>query len=189
MIKSQSFIEYYESCPMLIRLTWDTIALLSVLLVLTLIFLKVFRSNLRIQEKIAGKYQTQYEHQLISYLFAESEGESNSEQTEIINNFKEIVESPFKREIVINTLLKLKNEITGELAESIDRFYIQTGLFKYAFNNVRSNNWYLNAKGIRELKQFNAKKAHKAILERNNHPKIEVRKEVQLYLVNLFEFK
>src|SRR5438477_10669109 len=101
MIISQYFIEYYQNCPLLIRLAWDVIAVLSLLIFLTLIFLKLFRSNLRMREKIAEKYQTQYEQNLINYLFAESEESVNSEQIEIINNFKTIVKSPFRREIVV----------------------------------------------------------------------------------------
>jgi RNase H-fold protein (predicted Holliday junction resolvase) len=145
---------------------------------------------LRKNEKIEAKYQEEYEAYLITYLYAGNvEEDISSEQQLIINEFKNCVADPFKRKIVVSTLLKLRNEISGEMAESIEKLYFQTGLINHALSKLRSKKWDVVAKGIRELTQFHVKKVHNVVMTNINHPKREVRKETQLYLVNLFYFK
>ena len=60
---------------------------------------------------------------------------------------------------------------------------------EYAQTKLKNRNWYIIAKGIRELMQFHIQDAHSDIIEYANHYKSEVRKEVQFYLVSLFHFK
>ncbi|MEO5991695.1 MAG: hypothetical protein ABIP68_08670, partial [Ferruginibacter sp.] len=111
------------------------------------------------------------------------------EQGLIIDKLKISIKDPFKRKIVVSTLLKLKNEISGEIADSIQKLYFQTGLINYTLPKLRSKKWYCVAEGIRELRQFQVKEAHDEVATYINHPKSEVRKEMQLYMINLFYFE
>jgi len=190
MIDFQYIFEYFNGAPLIIQIIWMVSCVLFVTAVVLIIYLKVFRSHLRKNEKIVKTFQKKYEELLITYLYAGVEDEEiSSEQQSIINKLKSEIKNEFKREIVITTLLKLRNEISGEMADAIQELYCQVGLLDYSLIKLRSSSWYIIAMGIRELTQFNIEKANKQVVKYANHSKSEVRKEVQLYLINLFHFK
>ena len=190
MNKMEHFIEYFKQSPLIIQFVWAVSCCFFVIIILLIIYLKYLRSHLRENEKIEAKYQKEYESDLITYLYAGNEEEDISpEQQLIVNKLKKSVTDPFKREILVSTLFKLRNEISGEMAESIEKLYFQTGLISYALAKLRSKKWDVVAKGIRELTQFHVKEVHNEVMTNINHPRREVRKEMQLYLVNLFYFK
>jgi len=152
--------------------------------------LKAIRSHLRKNEKIVNTYQKKYEELLITYLYAGAEEEGiSSKQQSIIKKLESEIKNEFKREIVITTLLKLKNEISGEMADSIQELYCEVGLLDHSLIKLKSSSWYIIAMGIRELTQFHIEKVQHKVVKYANHSKNEVRKEVQFYLVSLFHFK
>lgn len=154
------------------------------------IYLKYLRNHLRVNEKIETQYKEQYESWLVTYLYSGNDDEAfSSEQQLIINELKEDATDPFKRKIIISTLLKLRNEISGEMGESIDKLFIKLGLLRFSLAKLRNKKWDVIAIGIRELTQFKIKGVHKIIMNNINHPMKEVRKEMQLYLVHLYAFK
>lgn len=182
--------EYLKYSSPLIQLTWVLSGIFSVFIVALTIYLKYLRNHLRVNEKIKAEYQKDYESQLVTYLYAGNEDESFSPvQQSIINELKECIADPFKRKIIVSTLLKLRNEISGEMGESIDKLYVKLGLLRYSLAKLRDKKWDVIAIGIRELTQFKIKAVHKIIMNNINHPKREVRKEMQLYLVHLYAFK
>lgn len=187
---NQYLIEYFKQSPAIIQLAWIISAVFFVALVPLLFYLKYLRGHLRENEKIVAKHQNEYEHALVTYLYSGNEEEEiSADQQVIITKLQKCITVPFKRKIMISTLLKLKNEISGEVAESIQKLYFQTGLIDYTLPRLRSKKWYSIAKGIRELRQFQVKEAHDEVIVYINHPKREVRKEMQLYMVNLFYFE
>ena len=186
----QPFIDYFKNSPAIIQVVWVMIVLFIVIIIILIIYLKLLRSRLRKNEKIVTEYQKEYESDLITYLYSGNEEEEISEEQQaIVNKLKSCVSDKFKRRVVVSTLLRLRNEISGEMAESIQKLYFQTGLINYALSSLKSKKWYVVAKGIRELAQFHVKEVNDQIVIHVNHPKKEIRKEVQLYLVNLFHFE
>jgi hypothetical protein len=160
-----------QSSP-IIQVVWGICVLFFIIIVLLTIYLKYLRNHLRVNEKIEAKYQEEYESCLVTYLYAGNDYEAFSfEQQLIINKLKECATDPFKRKIIISTLLKLRNEISGEMGESIDILFIKLGLLRYS------------------LVKFKIKAVRKIIMNNINHPKREVRKEMQLYLVHVYAFK
>jgi HEAT repeat protein len=186
----QYYVEYFIQSPPIIQLAWLLSGVFFLIITLLTAYLKYLRSRLRSKERIQGIYQKKYESELITYLYSGNDEEDISiEQQKVINYFKKYSNSGLNRKIIISTLLKLRNEISGEMADSIQNLYYQTGLVSYATDKLKSKKWDVIAKSIRELTQFQIKEAHDAIIQHINHPKREVRKEVQMYLVNLFYFK
>lgn len=186
----QSLLNYLEDSPLIIQVVWAMIVLFLVIITMLIIYLKFLRVRLRKIEKTVAQYQNEYESYLISYLYSgNEEDEISAEQQAIVNKLTACVPDKFKRHVVVSTLLRLRNEISGEMAESIQKLYFQTGLINYALSSLKSKKWYVVAKGIRELAQFHVKEVYKDIVILVNHPKKEIRKEVQLYLVNLFHFE
>jgi len=188
MNKFLYFLNSLKEEPLLIQIVWGLCCALFVIIIISIIYLKFLRIHLRQNEKIIDK--NEYEASLITYLYSGNEEDGiSTQQKSIINQLKNCATNKFKREIIIATLLKLLNEITGEMAASVQKLYHQAGLQNYAIAKLKSRNWYNVAAGIRELRLFHVKDVHKDIEKFVNHPQKEVRKEVQLYLVNLFSFE
>ena len=178
-----------DSSP-IILLSWWLSGLFLPIILFTIFYVKTLRNQLRVKGDIEAKYQEDYEVCLVTYLYAGNEEETfSSEQLLIISELKESVADPFKRKIIISTLLKLRNEISGEMAESIDKLYVKLGLLRYSLAKLRNKKWDVIANGIRELTQFKIKAVHQIVMNNINHPTKEVRKEMQLYLVYLYAFK
>jgi hypothetical protein len=186
----QYVIEYFENAPLIIEVVWVMIFIFFVTVFILTINLKYLRSRLRKNEKIVAEYQKEYESDLITYLYAGNEEEEiSAEQQIIIDKLKSCASDDFKRRIVVSTLLRLRNDISGEMADSIQKLYFQSGLIFYALERLKSKKWYVVVKGIRELTQLGVKEVHDKIEIFVNHPKRDIRKEVQLYLVTLFHFE
>ena len=178
-----------DSSP-IILLSWWLSGLFLPIILFTIFYVKTLRNQLRVKGDIEAKYQEDYEICLVTYLYSGNEKEAfSSEQLLIISELKESVADPFKRKIIISTLLKLRNEISGEMAESIDKLYVKLGLLRYSLAKLRNKKWDVIANGIRELTQFKIKAVHQIVMNNINHPTKEVRKEMQLYLVHLYAFK
>lgn len=178
-----------DSSP-IILLSWWLSGLFLLIILFTIFYVKTLRNQLRVKGDIEAKYQEDYEVCLVTYLYAGNEEETfSSEQLLIISELKESVADPFRRKIIISTLLKLRNEISGEMAESIDKLYVKLGLLRYSLAKLRNKKWDVIANGIRELTQFKIKAVHQIVMNNINHPTKEVRKEMQLYLVHLYAFK
>jgi hypothetical protein len=190
MNESLYIIENLKRSSPIIQLAWGLSSIFFILITMLIMYLKYLRNHLRENEKIEAKYQEEYETHLITYLYSGNDDNTISvEQLTIIDELTNCIVDPFKRKIIISTLLKLRNEISGEIAESIDRLYIELGLLSYSLAKLRNKKWDIIAIGIRELTQFKVKGVHKVVMNNINHPKKEVRKEMQLYLIHLFSFK
>ncbi|AMC11555.1 hypothetical protein Lupro_09880 [Lutibacter profundi] len=180
---------YFQQLPFLLQLVWIVSSFLSFLVVIFVIYLKILRNSLRKKEVLKEEYKKKYETLLLSFLFNEPDGDNASyQEDEFINIINTEINVDFNRKIIIETLLKLKNEISGEIEKNIQHIYLQSNLKEFAYQQLKSKNWYEIAKGIKELTQFKVKAAYSEIKKLMNHPKKEVQKEVQLYLVSLFHF-
>lgn len=186
----QYIIDYLKYSPTIIQLLWAMSA--SILFVLTslIFYLKYLRNRLRTKERIQKVYEKKYESDLIEYLYSgNEEGGIIAEQQKIVDYLTKCAENKLKRKLIISTFLKLRNEISGETADAIQRLYYQTGLVNYATSRLKHKKWDVIAKGIKELTQFEVKEVHNKVILQINHPKKEVRKEIQMYLVKLFHFE
>ncbi|HSQ46924.1 MAG TPA: hypothetical protein VLM44_08410 [Lutibacter sp.] len=185
----QYLFDYFENAPIIIQVVWITICVFFVSILILTVYLKYLRGHLRRNEKTIAEYQKEYESDLITYLYAgNEEDEISAEQQVIINKLRSCASDEFKRRIIVSTLLRLRNEISGEMADAIQKLYFQSGLISFALKRLKSKKWYVVAKGIRELTQLHVKEVEDKIVLLVNHPKKEIRKEVQLYLVTLFHF-
>lgn len=191
MDNHQYLIEYFTESAPIIKMVWITTSIIFSIILYLVIHLKYLRSRLRHNEKTESIYKKKFESDLINYIYSENEGEEelSNEQQVIIKELSKSARNSFKREIIINTFVKLRNEISGEVAETIKELYYQTGLISYALDKLKSKKWEVIALGIRQLKQFHVTEAHDEIIKYINYPKREVRNEIQLYLVSLFYFK
>lgn len=181
---------YFQQLPIELKFVWVFSFILAVFAIIFTIILKILRNSLRKKEALTIKYQKQYEELLLSYLFEETEtGESSNKQNEFINKIQNEINNNFKRKIIVETLLKLKNEVSGEIETAIQEIYLKSNLKKHAYKQLKSKKWDVVANGIKEFTRFKVKEAYPEIKKLIKYPKKEVRKEVELYLVSLFHFE
>lgn len=185
----QYIVDYFTSSPTVIQLLWAMSATLLFVMISLISYLKYLRGRLRTKERIQKVYEKKYESDLIAYLYSGlEEVDISAEQQKIVDYLKKCAKNKLKRKLIISTFLKLRNEISGETADAIQRLYYQTGLLNYATSKLKHKKWNVVAKGIKELTQFEVKEVHDKVILQINHPKKEVRKEIQMYLVKLFHF-
>jgi hypothetical protein len=184
----QNSIDALNNSHPLIRFCIYLSLLFTATIALLLVYLKNLRDKLRIKGRIEATYQKKYESDLIEYLYAGDDKNINAEQQKIVDYLKQCGENRLKRKLIIATLLKLKNEISGETADAIQNLYYKTGFINSATSKLKSKKWDSVARAIRELTLFEIKEAHDEIIQLINHPKKEVRNEIQKYLVQLFRF-
>jgi len=159
-------------------------------IILSIIYIKILRQNIRIKKRKKRVLKKKFETYLITYLYSEDENEGNTpEQEDILKKLKKHLNNPFDRKLMVSSFLKLRNEISGETVDLIFKLYHQLGLSHYAMNKLKSQKWNIVVEGIRELTLFQIIEANTAIEVLKNHPKKQINKEVQLYLLNIFNFK
>lgn len=190
MFNNQNILEYFNQLPTLLKIVWIGSVVLFILILFFLFYLYYLRTYLRSKELISKNLFTQYENDLITYLYlGENTSQINSEQQTIIDKMKVSIQNTFKRTILISVLSKLKSDISGEMALAINQLFIKTGLLNYALKKLESKKWDQIALGIKELTQFEITNVYNEISKFQNYPKQEVRNQVQLYYVSLFHFK
>jgi len=186
----QYLIDYFKEYPILIKMVWIFSGVLFVGIIVLIIILKYLRSRLRINGKLNKTYKEKYESLLINYLYSGTEEEGISpDQQSVINQLEICIKDKFKRKIVISSLVKLRNEISGEVANSIKNLYLQVGLNNFALEKLKNKKWNIIAQGIKEFSEFQIEEIQNEVLKHLNHQRKEVRDEVQLYLVKLFNFE
>ncbi len=188
----QYLVDYLKYSPTIIQLSWGMSFIFTLTIMGLTLYLNHLRKRLRAKERIQKTYQKKYEGDLIEYLYSGNEEDAtviSDEQQKIITYLKKCAKDSLKRKIIISTLLKLRTEISGETADAIQKLYYQTGLIDYAASKLKHKKWEVIATGIKELAQFEIKEVHEDIILHINHPKKEVRKEIQMYLVKLFHFE
>lgn len=184
----QNNIESLNNTHPIIRFcTYLSLIFIAIIIIL-LIYLKNLRDRLKIKERIETTYLKKYEADLIEYLYATDNENTSDQQQKIVDYLKKCAENHLKRKLIITTFLKLKNDVSGETADAIQNLYYQTGLINSAITKLKSKKWDSVARAIRELTQFEIKEAHDEIIQLINHPKKQVRNEIQKYLVQLFRF-
>lgn len=184
----QNSIDAFQNSHPIIQFCAYTSFLFMAIIMGLVLYLKSLRNRLRIKGRIQSTYQKKYESDLIEYLYADDAPENNEQQQKIVDYLKKCAQNRLKRKIIISTFLKLKNEISGETADAIQNLYYKTGLIHSATSKLKSKKWDAVARSIRELTQFEIKEAHDEIIQLINHPRKEVRNEIQKYLVKLFRF-
>ena len=190
MIRPQSFIEYFETYPILIQAIWVLVVILFFSILSLALFLKGVRVNLRGKEHFFSSYQKKIEAYLIEYVYHQNERNSNDKHKKIFP--KEIIKglsSRLKRKVILSTMIKLKAEVSGEMSAPIQKLFQETKLFDFAKNKLDSDKWHIVALGIKTLSTFKVFSVSNEVMRHVNHKRVEVRREAQLYFVNLFEFK
>lgn len=186
----QYIVDIYTGAPYVVQFAIIALFTLVCIILFLVFILKIIRTSLRIKDNEILKFKKEYEALLVEYLYSgDNTEELTAAQQAIILKLKEDVKVHSIHKSVISILSGLMNEVSGEMSDSITTLYRNSGLKDLAVLKLNSKKWHINAKAIGELRRFKIYETEAQIAGFINHPRAEVRKEAQVYLVHLFKFK
>ncbi len=186
MIGIEPLLERFQYYPKLIQIVWLVVFVLLFLISLFVFGLKILRARLRKRDRFKASYQSEIESYLIEYIYNVEEGKSRKKAKYF---FEKEIRNKLKRRVILSVMVKLRVEIVGETAKSIEELFLSTKLFEYAKQKLKSSRWHIVAMGIKHLTVFKIESVSNEVLKHINHSRVEVRREVQLYFLKLFEFE
>ncbi|WP_157600720.1 HEAT repeat domain-containing protein [Rufibacter sp. DG15C] len=134
-------------------------------------------------ERLRKRYELLLMHVLF---FDEDKPSSDWDQDKIVQHFKKhYLKSGFKRKILIDEILDLNKNFTGQFAENLRLLFIYLNLQKDSFALLHNPRWNLKAQGICELAQMLVFEAAPYIKALINHSNDLVRMESHIALVKL----
>ena len=171
----QWFVNRYQIASLKVKILVVIVIYLLISLFFLFLFIMVNRTIKTKQRRHAQKMKELYQVELTDYLF----GEENQSFgfTGIKNNTN--------REIFINELLSLHNNLYGEAASRLRDLFFNLELYKDSLNKTHNRRWNIKAKGIGELAQMDVKDANNEIVKYANYKNQILRMEAQVALVKL----
>lgn len=151
---------------------------LNLIVVITIVFISRIR-KIRKERKIK-KLEEEFQILLAEFLF-----DPGAEKT-AYNKLRSTSVS-FKRNILLDELMKLCVDLAGEVLEKLKVLYFNMELDKDSIQKLSNRRWYIKVKGCRELtrmKAYNAKSEIEKLLNSNNEI---LRAEAQMALIELNE--
>lgn len=122
-----------------------------------------------------------------NFLFYEDDA-SNLEKIEYFNlklEIRELLKDDFNRKVLVEVLLDLQKDITGDAAHRLSKLYRNLGLHLDAFDRLKSRRWEVISRGILELTQLHVDEAYGFIKKFINHRRGVIRQQAQLATVSL----
>lgn len=151
---------------------------LNLIVVITIVFISRIR-KIRKERKIK-KLEEEFQILLAEFLF-----DPSAEKTAY--NKLRSTSGSFKRNILLDELMKLCVDLAGEVLEKLKVLYFNMELDKDSIQKLSNRRWYIKVKGCRELtrmKAYNAKSEIEKLLNSNNEI---LRAEAQMALIELNE--
>ena len=145
-----------------------------------LVWILTNRNKLKIVRIKTDKLMEQYQTSLVDYLFSENKEDKYHE-------IQQIATSEFNKKILINQMIDLSVNLSGEAKEELRDLYLKLNLKQDSIAKANSYKWHIQIKGFKELAFMNIKEANERIkraLKSNNDI---LRMEAQLALVRLNE--
>ncbi|WP_417784591.1 HEAT repeat domain-containing protein [Tenacibaculum sp.] len=190
MVPPQFIDSFLKDLPSIAKIIWILATVFFFVLLSLVLFLKVVRFRLRKREAYIKSESEKYEISIVDYLYAYEDNKGlNSDQEKLILNIKHTLTTSINRKVFVNTLLKLKGEVSGNMIDAINQLYKKLGLDQRALSKLKSSKWHIVAIGIRDLRRFKVLEAQNEVAKCINHSKMEVRRQAYLYFINLFGFK
>lgn len=164
----------------LIRALIIVIITCTVCQVVLLIWILINRNRIHAVETKTNKLLEQFQALLVDYLFSEN----NNEQ---FRKIQRIATFDFDRKILINQMIDLSINLSGESKEKLRDLYLKLNLDRDSLSKVHSSKWHIKIKGFKEMAFMNIKEANQKIRNALKSKNNILRMEAQLALVRLNE--
>lgn len=173
-IKAQAFKDFISKFIAFLILYF----ILNIIIVTSIVFISRVRKVRR--ENRIKKIEEEYQNLLAQYLF------DDLAEKQSFNKLKSI-SGTFRRNILIEELMKLSKDLSGEVLDKLKSLYFEIGLDKDSFRKLDNRRWYIKVKGLRELTRMKTYEAKPEIEKYINSKNSTLRAEAQLALIELNE--
>jgi len=154
----------------------------SIILFLAVIILRLRKNQF---EKRVEFLKAHLNGLIMSAAFASSEEELNDVLIQAKSEFSKHIRSSSQGQVMINEVINMHSNLTGQSKNNLSRLFMETVLMKYTMRNLGNENWHVKASAIRALAQINSE-AHIPKIEKYAlHHNIYLQQEAQIALVNL----
>lgn len=170
------------SFPLHIKILWlitFSFILLTLILLLIVIASRIIKTKRTIRRSDLVK---QFQPILSELLFNHADSDRESVRKEF---GEETLSDPFKRDILLEEILHLHDNFTGESADRLEKIFKLLDLHQDALERLKSKKWHVVARGMRELAFMNVKEAYGPISAYLTHKNEMLRYEARITLMKL----
>jgi hypothetical protein len=177
----RTFLFYFdfEKPDVLIKsLTYFVIYFIGSMLIILMVIL-VHRNKMESTEKRKQILKEKYQSLLVDFLF------STGNATNVPSDIRKIALTPFNRKILIDQMIDLSINLSGETKERLRRLFFALKLEKDSIKKAYSHKWHIKVKGFHELAFMDIIDANSQIIRCLQSKNDIVRMEAQLAMVRL----
>ena len=146
--KDTSLFAYLKFDPdqpsVLIRSLMLIIVLSILCLCVLLVWILINRNKMKARKSETDQLMEQFQSLLIDYLFSEHNDDE-------LRKIERIANSDFNRRILINQMIDLSINLSGEAKDKLRELYLLMHLDLDSKNKVYYSKWHIQVKGFREL--------------------------------------
>ncbi len=173
------FLNFDANQPsLLVRSLMIVIITSIVCLIILLIWILINRNKMQARQAETDQLMEQFQSLLIDYLFSEH----NEDE---LMKIERIANSEFNRKILINQMIDLSINLSGEAKDKLRDLYLEMKLDQDSINKVYDSKWHIQIKGFRELAFMDITDANDKIRQALKSKNDTLRMEAQLALVRL----
>ncbi len=169
----------FDNSPLLVTILYIVILYSIITMSILLIFILLNRSRMQREQNQKDCLLELYQQQLMDYLFDEEK------RPRALKDLKRVASNHMNRQVLIDQMIDLSVNLSGEIKETIRYLYFLLGLDRDSLEKAYSRKWHLNVKGFRELAFMNIRDANDKIIECLNSNNEILRMEAQIAMVRL----
>ena len=152
------------------------VIILIIIMISVLIVTLFLRSRRKIQQQRSEILKDEIQDSVTEYLFDE-----DTVKPEML----ERIRSPKDKQELIDEIMQLYANLSGEISNKLRELYIDLGLDNESVTKTKSHQWHVRAKGFRELAQMNIQTVNEEIEKCLNSDNDILRMEAQLAMIRL----
>ncbi|WP_289042042.1 HEAT repeat domain-containing protein [uncultured Zobellia sp.] len=166
---------------------WGLSILFVVLAVVYFICVFFFRNKISATASRTKQRKKELSPMISEFLFYEADADKGEKSNYISLKIeiRELLKDDFNRKVLVEVLLDLRKDVSGDTQERLFALYQDLGLEKDAFEKLKSWRWEVISKGILELTQMQVESAYSFITKFINHKKGTIRKQAEIATVTL----
>ncbi len=163
---------------MLVRSLMMIIILSILCLCVLLVWILINRNKMQARKAETDQLMEQFQSLLIDYLFSEHNDDE-------LKKIERVANSEFNRRILINQMIDLSINLSGEAKDKLRELYLLMHLDQDSISKVYNPKWHIQVKGFRELAFMDIPEANDKIRQALKSKNDILRMEAQLALVRL----
>lgn len=181
-VKLNNFVFYFnfDKPDLLVKSITFFILYFAISLFIVLVIILIHRQQMQKDEQRRQNLKEKYQEYLVDYLFS-----SEADTLIVLHEIKKIARSPYSRRLLIDQMIDLSINLTGDVKGKLRDLYFTLELDKDSVKKAYSPKWHIKIKGFRELAFMNIQDANEEIIRCLLSNNDVLRMEAQLALVRL----